>query len=160
MHPTAQGILLVEDNLDDELLMLRAIQRNQIRHPVTVVHSGREALDYLFGLGKYCDRDTQQTPQVILLDVQLPNMSGIEVLKRIRRDDRTCCIPVVMLSTSNHERDRLDSYRFFANSYLHKPTEFTHLLETVRQIGQYWLGLNQAPPRLERPIHTVSHPMI
>jgi two-component system, response regulator len=155
MHLNAPGILLVEDNLDDELLMLRAIQRNQIHHPVTVVHSGQEALDYLFAMGKYCDRDTQQMPQLILMDVQLPRMNGIEVLKRIRRDERTTCIPVIMLSSSNHEQDRLDSYRFFANSYLQKPAEFKKLLETVKQIGQYWLGLNQAPP-LNPSDHTAN----
>jgi len=140
-------ILLVEDNPDDEELTLMALRANKILNEVVVAHDGVEALDYLFGAGKWAGRDLTQPPQVILLDLKLPKLSGLEVLQRLRADPRTALMPVVVLTSSSEEEDVLASYRFGANSYVRKPVEFHHFMEAVRQLGLYWLLLNEAPPK-------------
>ncbi len=139
-------ILLVEDNPDDELLAIRALQRSNIANQVVVAHDGVEALDYLFGQGSYVGRDTSCQPAVILLDLKLPRIDGIEVLQRLRADDRTRLLPVVVLTTSSEERDRLNSYHLGCNSYVRKPVDFNQFAEAVRQLGMYWLLMNEAPP--------------
>lgn len=141
-------ILLVEDNPDDEALTLRALQKNNIKNDVVVAHDGAEALDYLFGTGAYAGRDTSLMPQVILLDLKLPKFDGFEVLAKLRADERTKLLPVVILTSSNEEQDRINGYGLGANSYIRKPVEFGSFIEAVKQLGLYWLILNQtAPPR-------------
>lgn len=137
-------ILLVEDNADDEALTLRALKTNNIRNEVIVAHDGAEALDYLFGSGKSNGRPI--IPQVTLLDLKLPKIDGLEVLRRIREDQRTKLLPVVILTSSNEERDRLQSYNLGANSYVRKPVDFVQFTYAVRQLGLYWLLLNEQPP--------------
>ena len=136
-------ILLVEDNPDDEALTLRALKRNHIANEVVVTRDGAEALDYLFGEGKFAGRDPAQRPEVILLDLKLPKMDGLEVLKRLRADDRTRRIPVVILTTSSEEQDIAASYDLGANSYIRKPVDFRQFTEAVRQLGLYWLLFNE-----------------
>ncbi|MCF6257298.1 MAG: response regulator [Gammaproteobacteria bacterium] len=138
-------ILLVEDNPDDEALTLRALKKNNILNEVVVAHDGEEALEYLFGTGKYEGRDTSIQPQVILLDLQLPKINGLEVLKRLRADKRTMLQPVVILTTSSEEMDVIASYENGANSYTRKPVDFNQFIEAVKQLGLYWLVLNEAP---------------
>lgn len=141
------AILLVEDNADDEALTLRALKHNQIKNEVIVARDGLQAVQYLFGEGDYAGRDLEHMPQVILLDLKLPKLDGFEVLKRIRSDERTRYLPVVILTTSNEEMDRLKGYGLGANSYVRKPVEFTEFIQAVKQLGLYWLLLNQnAPP--------------
>ena len=140
-------ILLVEDNPDDEMLTLRALKKNNILNDVVVARDGVEALDYLFGAGKYAGRDPRVLPQVVLLDLKLPKVDGLEVLRRLRADERTCLLPVVILTSSKEEQDMIAGYRLGANSYVRKPVDFTHFAEGVRQLGVYWLVLNEAPPR-------------
>lgn len=140
-----KNILLVEDNPDDVELTLRALQRHNILNEVVIVNDGVEALDYLFGTGKYAGRDTTILPEVILLDLKLPKISGLEVLQRMRTDERTRLLPVVILTSSNEERDLIDSYRFGANSYVQKPVDFNEFAEAIRQLGMYWLLLNKSP---------------
>jgi two-component system response regulator len=139
-------ILLVEDNPDDETLTLRALQKNNITNEVVVVRDGAEALDYLFGAGQYHGRDTNALPQVVLLDLQLPKIGGLEVVRRLRANARTKLLPVVILTSSSEEKDVASGYGFGANSYVRKPVEFNQFLEVVRQLGLYWLLLNEAPP--------------
>jgi two-component system response regulator len=138
-------ILLVEDNPDDEMLTIRALKKNKILNEVVTAHDGPEALDYLFGTGKYAHRDMSVQPQVILLDLNLPKLSGLEVLKRIRSEESTRLLPVVILTTSNEEKDLLGSYSLGANSYIRKPVDFEQFSEAIRQLGMYWLVLNRAP---------------
>ncbi|NOX91225.1 MAG: response regulator [Gammaproteobacteria bacterium] len=138
-------ILLVEDNPDDEALTLRALKKNNILNEVVVAHDGEEALEYLFGTGKYAGRDTSIQPQVILLDLQLPKINGLEVLQRLRADKRTMLQPVVILTTSSEEMDVIASYENGANSYTRKPVDFNQFIEAVKQLGLYWLVLNEAP---------------
>jgi two-component system, response regulator len=138
-------ILLIEDNPDDEALAIRALKKNNIMNEVVVAHDGAEALDFLFGTGEYVNRDTSILPQVVLLDLNLPKLNGLEVLKRIRADDRTRLLPVVILTTSNEDRDRMESYKLGANSYIRKPVNFEQFNEAVQQLGIYWLVLNQGP---------------
>ena len=143
-------ILLVEDNPDDEELTLRALKKNNIKNEVIVARDGQEALDYLFASGKYENRDPTKTPQVILLDLKLPKVDGFEVLRKMRADQRTRLLPVVILTSSNEEQDRINGYGLGANSYVRKPVEFGSFIEAVRQLGLYWLILNQTAPASRR----------
>lgn len=143
-------ILLVEDNADDEALTLRALKKNNIRNDVVVVRDGVEALDYLFGTGTYAGRNLAEMPQVILLDLKLPRVDGLEVLRRLREEARTRLLPVVILTSSNEEQDRINGYGLGANSYVRKPVDFNQFLEAVRQLGLYWLILNEPVP-VQRP---------
>ncbi|MDQ7065562.1 MAG: response regulator [candidate division KSB1 bacterium] len=140
-------ILLVEDNPDDELLTLRAFEKNHLANRIEVVHDGQEALDFLFCEGKYAGRDPDDLPVVVLLDLKLPKLDGIEVLRQIRENERTQWLPVVVLTTSRQEQDIIDSYRLGANSYIAKPVDFKSFIEAVRQLGVYWLLMNELPPR-------------
>jgi CheY-like chemotaxis protein len=139
-------ILLVEDNPDDEKLTLRALQKHNVANRVIVVRDGVEALDYLFGTGEYEGRDTDIQPQAVLLDLKLPRVEGLEVLRRMREDDRTKFLPVIVLTSSDEEQDIIESYRLGANSYVRKPVDFIDFTEAVRQLGLYWLILNEPPP--------------
>lgn len=139
-------ILLVEDNADDEALTLRALTRNNIGNEVVVARDGEEALDWLFCTGRYASRDPRDQPALILLDLKLPKVDGLEVLKRIREHADTKLVPVVILTSSREEVDRLRGYSNGANSYVRKPIDFAHFVEAVRQVGLYWLVLNEPPP--------------
>lgn len=145
-----QVILLVEDNPDDEMLALRAFKKNNITNEIVVARDGVEALDYLFGNAGYAGRDTSHQPALILLDLKLPKMDGLEVLKALRADARTRLIPVVVLTTSKEEDDLLKSYTFGANSYIRKPVDFNQFIDAVRQVGLYWLVLNEPLPAIGR----------
>lgn len=147
---TRKIILLIEDNPDDEILTLRALKRNNIKNEVAVAHDGAEALDFLFGRGTFADRDLTEAPQLILLDLKLPKLDGLEVLRQIRGDERTRLLPVVILTTSKEEQDMFDSYSFGANSYIRKPVDFIQFTEAVRQLGLYWLILNEIPQSPQR----------
>lgn len=138
-------ILLVDDNPDDVQLTLRALKKSNILNDVVVAQDGVEALEYLFGTGKYSGRDTKIVPQLVLLDLKMPRMDGLEVLQRIRKDERTTLQPVVVMTTSSEERDRVESYKLGANSYIRKPMDFHQFSEAVRQLGLYWLVLNESP---------------
>jgi two-component system response regulator len=137
-------ILLVEDNADDELLMLRALKKNHILNRVVVARDGVEALDYLFSTGEYAGKDAEQLPQLILLDLKLPKINGHEVLKRLRADRRTKYIPVVVLTSSTEEQDIINSYDLGANGFVQKPVDFNEFVEAANQLGVYWLGVNRA----------------
>jgi two-component system response regulator len=141
-----QTILLVEDNPDDELLMLRALAKNDVTAGVVVAHDGVEALDYLFSSGAYAGRDAERMPRLILLDLQLPRLNGLEVLERLRSDERTRLLPVVILTSSDERQDMLKGYGLGANSYVRKPVDFGEFIGTVEQLKRYWLNLNEAPP--------------
>jgi two-component system response regulator len=138
-------ILLVEDNPDDEMLTLRAMKKNKILNDIVVARDGAEALEYIFGTGKYEGRDIADAPQLILLDLNLPKIGGLEVLKRIREDARTRLFPVVILTSSREERDLVESYKLGANSYIRKPVDFNQFIEAVQQLRLYWLVLNELP---------------
>jgi two-component system, response regulator len=144
-------ILLVEDNADDELLTLRALKKNNIRNEVVVARDGSEALDYLFGTGIHAGRDLTVMPQIILLDLKLPKVDGFEVLSRVRSSEPTKFLPVVILTTSNEDQDRIRGYGLGANSFVRKPVEFDKFIEAVRQLGLYWLILNETAPVPRRP---------
>lgn len=139
-------ILLVEDNPDDEALTLRALRKANVGNAVAVARDGVEALDYLFGTGAHAGAAAPPLPQVLLLDLKLPKVDGLEVLRRLRADARTRFLPVVILTSSSEEQDLIESYRLGANSYVRKPVGFTHFAEAVGQLGLYWLIVNQAPP--------------
>jgi two-component system response regulator len=139
-------ILLIEDNPDDEALTLRALQKNNVKNEVVVTHDGAEALDYLFGTGPYAGRDLTEMPQVTLLDLKLPKVDGLEVLRRLRANELTRLLPVVILTSSNEEQDRIRGYGLGANSYVRKPIDFTQFIDAVRQLGLYWLILNEPAP--------------
>ena len=143
-------ILLVEDNADDELLTLRALKKNNIRNEVIVARDGSEALDYLFATGVHSGRDLSVMPQIILLDLKLPKVDGFEVLNRVRASEITKFLPVVILTTSNEDQDRIRGYDLGANSFVRKPVEFEKFIEAVRQLGLYWLILNEPAPVLRR----------
>jgi CheY-like chemotaxis protein len=145
MNTNSKTILLVEDNPDDEALAIRALKRNYISNEIVVAHDGVEALDYLFGTGVYAGRDISLKPTVILLDLKLPRIDGMEVLRRLREDERTKLLPVVILTTSSEEQDMLNSYSLGCNSYVRKPVNFIEFTEAVRQLGMYWLLMNELP---------------
>lgn len=140
-------ILLVEDNPDDELLTLDALSANRIGNDVVVARNGVEALDYIFGRGKFSGRNVEDFPAVVLLDLKLPKIDGLEVLRQIRADERTKFQPVVILTSSNEDEDRIKGYALGANSYVRKPVDFDEFLRAAGQLGLYWLLLNQAPPQ-------------
>jgi two-component system response regulator len=141
-----QAILLVEDNPNDEELTLRALRKNNILNEVVVARDGVEALDYLFARGSFAGRDPCELPTIVLLDLKLPKIDGLEVLRRLRSDERTRILPVVILTSSREERDLVEGYRLGANSYVRKPVDFSKFVDAVRQLGLYWLVLNEAPP--------------
>lgn len=143
-------ILLVEDNPDDEELTLRALSRNNIGNHVVVVRDGQEAIDWLEATGPHADRDVTDTPALILLDLKLPKVDGLEVLRRLRANPQTAIVPVVILTSSKEERDRASGYKSGANSYVQKPVDFTEFVAAVRQLGMYWLMLNEPPPPSSR----------
>jgi len=140
-------ILLVEDSPDDVELTLRALKKSNVLNEVVVVRDGAEALDYLFAAGTYSGGDSTVMPEVILLDLKLPKVDGLEVLRQIRADERTKLLPVVILTSSNEQRDVMESYKLGANSYIRKPVDFDQFIESVRQLGLYWLVLNEPLPK-------------
>lgn len=140
-------ILLVEDNPDDEELTIRALRKNNIGNALSVVRDGAEALDFLFCKGAYAERDPRDRPQVILLDLKLPKVDGLEVLRQIRATENTRTLPVVILTSSREEQDLIQSYNLGANSYVRKPVDFNQFIEAVLNLGLYWLVLNEVPPR-------------
>jgi two-component system, response regulator len=139
-------ILLVEDDANDEALALRALSKNGIRNEVVVLRDGVVALDYLFGRNGYATRDVSELPAVMLLDLKLPKIDGLEVLRRVRAHPRTRSLPIVILTSSDEDQDRAEGYNLGANSYVRKPVEFTEFANAVRQLGAYWLLLNEPPP--------------
>jgi two-component system response regulator len=139
-------ILLVEDNPDDLMLTLRALRTHHIANKIVEAHDGVEALDYLFGTGAHAGRDLRDQPQLILLDLKLAKVDGLEVLRRIRSDPRTKLVPVVILTSSDEGRDIANGYALGANSFVRKPVDFNQFAESARQLGIYWLLLNEAPP--------------
>lgn len=142
-------VLLVEDNPDDEELTRLAFDECRLANKLIVVRDGQEALDYLFAAGKFSDRDVNEMPQVILLDLKLPKVDGLDVLKIIRTDERTKLLPVVVLTSSKEEQDLIDSYSLGASSYIQKPVDYLQFVEAVRQLGLYWLVLNQTATALQ-----------
>ncbi len=140
-------ILLIEDNPDDVELTLHAFQKNHMANEVVVAGDGAEGLDYLFGTGKYADRNADEPPALILLDLQLPKIGGLEVLRKVRGDERTKRIPVVILTTSDEEEDIVNGYNGGANSYMRKPVDFNEFVNAVKQLEVYWMVLNTPPPR-------------
>lgn len=142
---TMKTILLVEDNPQDEMLTMRALHRANVANRIDVARDGQQALDYLFCTGEFADRENTELPTVILLDIGLPRLSGLEVLAQLRSDERTALLPVVILTSSDEERDRLRSYEFGCNSFVRKPVDFAEFAETVARLGIYWLATNQPP---------------
>lgn len=141
-------ILLVEDNPDDEALTLRALRKNNILNEVIVVRDGVEALDFLFCNGVYSGRPAHEMPALVLLDLKLPKIDGLEVLRQVRAQESTCCLPVVVLTSSREEGDISNSYKLGASSYIVKPVDFMKFMEIIRTIGLYWLSMNEPPPGL------------
>ena len=139
-------ILLIEDNEDDEALTLRALKKNSIMNEVVVVRDGAAALDYLFGEGAFAGRDPGVLPQLVLLDLKLPKVDGLEVLRRLRADARTKMLPIVILTSSKEQQDLITGYSLGCNSYILKPVDYGQFVEAVRQLGLYWLVLNESPP--------------
>ena len=145
MKKSNRILLLVEDEPDDEALTLRALERHHIQNEIVVTRDGQEALDFLFGDGSFAGRDSSELPQVVLLDLKLPKVDGIQVLQRIRADERTSLLPVVLLTSSDEQSDIVESYHFGANSYVRKPVEFNEFIEAVQQLGLYWMLTNISP---------------
>ncbi|MBA7635088.1 Response regulator rcp1 [subsurface metagenome] len=145
-----RNILLVEDNPDDVELTLRALKQYNVRNQIAVVRDGAEALDFLFASGAYAERSTCPMPAVVILDLKLPKVDGFEVLQRMRADERTKLVPVVILTSSKEERDMVNGYKLGANSYVRKPVDFTQFVEAARQLGLYWLVINEPPPQTRR----------
>ena len=140
-------ILLVEDNKDDEILTLRALKKNGIANEVVVARDGEQALDYLFGVGPHAGRDVSASPQIVLLDLNLPKMSGLDVLRRVRADEKTRLLPVIVLTSSKEDEDIISSYALGANAYVRKPVDFGQFAEAVRTLELFWLILNEVPSR-------------
>ena len=145
---TNKTILLVEDNPDDVELTLHALRKHNVVNKVTVVHDGQEALDWIFGAGPHAGRDTSVMPVMVLLDLNLPKVGGLEVLARVRADERTRVLPIIILTSSREEQDRIAAYRNGANSYVTKPVDFVEFTRAVEQLSLYWLVLNEPPPTL------------
>ncbi len=141
-------ILIVEDNADDEKLTIRALEKSNILNEIVITRDGQEALDYLLCQGDYKDRDPKIMPEMILLDLKLPKIDGLEVLEKIRQNEKTSLLPVVILTTSKEESDLIRSYKLGANSFICKPVDFSQFSEAIKQLGLYWLVLNQNPPRV------------
>lgn len=148
MNTKTKVILLVEDNPDDVELTMRALKKNNIMNDVVVASDGAEALDYLLATGAQAGRDKSVLPQVVLLDIKLPKVDGLEVLQKLRQEEHTRLLPVVILTSSKEERDLIEGYRLGANSYIRKPVDFDQFADAVRQLGLYWLVLNEAPPTI------------
>lgn len=146
MEINTRKILLVEDNPDDEALTIRALRKSKIANEIVVAHNGVEALDYLFGEGDYSGRDLSDKPAIVLLDLKLPKLDGLEVLRRVRASENTRTQPVVILTSSSEEKDIVESYDLGANSYVRKPVAFDQFSDAVSQLGLYWLMVNQALP--------------
>lgn len=140
-------ILLVEDNADDEVLTLRALNKNKVANRIVVVRDGAEALDFLFCRGTYADRDPHDVPQITLLDLKLPKVDGLEVLRQVRANPHTQMLPIVILTSSSEEQDLIKAYTNGANSYVRKPVDFNEFVDAIGRLGLYWLILNEAPPR-------------
>jgi len=140
-------ILLVEDNPDDEALTVRALRQHKVANEIVVAHDGVEALDYLFRTGPHAGRDRDLDPELVLLDLKLPRIDGLEVLRRLRAEPRTKLLPVVILTSSTEEKDIINGYNFGANSYIRKPVDFLQFVDAVKQLELYWLVLNEPPPR-------------
>lgn len=138
-------VLLVEDNADDEILTLRALERSKLSGEVVVARDGVEALEFLFATGRYAGRDASLMPRLVLLDLKLPKVDGLEVLKRLRADERTKLLPIVILTSSTEQRDMVQSYGLGANSYVSKPINFEQFIRTIEQLKSYWLSLNETP---------------
>jgi len=149
-------ILLVEDNANDVKLALHAFKMHNLANDVHVVRNGAEALEFIFGTDRYAGRDTTAGPKLILLDLKLPLVDGIEVLRRIKTDEQTCMMPVVVMTSSNEERDIVESYKLGVNSYIRKPVNFNQFTEAVRQLGYYWLLLNEVPPARSMAVDVFS----
>jgi len=145
--PAEKIILLVEDNPDDEALTMRALKQSKLANEIVIARDGNEALEFMFGTGKFEGRDVSHTPAVVLLDLKLPKLSGLEVLERLRADPRTKLVPVVVLTSSSEDEDMLRSYQLGANSYVRKPVVFGKFADAVSQLGLYWVLLNQLPPK-------------
>ena len=145
---SGKSILLVENNPDDAALTVHAMETNNIGNTIVIARDGVEALDYLFCTGTYAERDPKDTPAVVLLDLKLPKIDGLEVLRRVRASESTHLLPVVILTASNEEEDRLKGYTLGANSYVRKPIDFDHFVRAAGQLGLYWLLINQAPPNV------------
>jgi two-component system response regulator len=143
---TKRAVLLVEDSESDEKLTLRAFKKSNLAHDIVIVRDGAETLEYLFGTGKYEGRDTSSLPAVVLLDLNLPRIEGLEVLRRIRADERTKFLPVVILTASKEDEDRLRGYEVGANAYVRKPVSFAEFVEAIRTLGVFWLVMNEVPP--------------
>lgn len=139
-------ILLVEDNPDDQELTLRALKKNNVKNEVVVAHDGVQALDYLFGRGEFVGRDTSILPQIVFLDLKLPKVDGLTVLQEIRANELTRLLPVVILTSSTEDQDKINGYGLGANSYVRKPVDFSKFIDAIHQLGLYWLILNEAPP--------------
>lgn len=142
----SKTLLLVEDNPQDEMLTLRALRKAGLANKIEVARDGQQALDYLFRLGEFTGRDGPDLPTLVLLDIGLPRLSGLEVLERLRADSRTALLPVVILTSSDEERDRLQCYEIGANSFVRKPVDFAKFAETVTRLGVYWLLTNEPAP--------------
>ena len=151
MSTKSVEILLVEDNPNDEELTLYALKKNNITNPIQIVRDGAEALEYLFCTGAYAHRQINDPPKVVLLDLKLPKVDGLEVLEQVKADERTRMIPVVMLTSSQEERDIVESYQLGVNSYIVKPVDFEQFVEAVHQLGLYWMLFNQTPSHKSSP---------
>lgn len=151
MNAESKVILLVEDNADDAALTMRALKRSHLMNPITLARDGVEALDFLFARGAFSDRASQPLPTLVILDLKLPKLDGLGVLKAIRADERTRFLPVVILTSSKEEQDLISGYTLGANSYVRKPVDFAEFLEAAKVLGIYWLMINQVPPERSSP---------